>query len=90
VGFSRGVELSMAKIIRSSELIISETTVPSIAGSRKQPQGSTGAGDTVSSAPPSHQTYFRVFRGLSQGKCILITPGDGVLWRHLDKRAKQL
>jgi len=76
----------MARIIRPSELIIPEPPVPSIAGSRKQPEGSTGAGVLI---PPSHQTYF-IQESLGD-RMELVTPTHHrKLWVRLNKAAERL
>lgn len=73
----------MAKIIRSSELIIPELHSV-VTGRASKPEGSTRGGGVE--GPPSHQTYFDTW----YGRWILVSPQDGKIWRFFNRRAKRL
>jgi len=73
----------VAKIIRSSELIIPDH-LPVSTGRASKPEGSTRGGGVE--GPPSHQTYFDTW----YGRWIVVYPRDGKIWRFFNRRAKRL
>jgi len=73
----------VAKIIRSSELIIPEL-LPVDTGRASKPEGSNRGGGVE--GPPSHQTYFDTW----YGRYVLVFPQDGKIWRFFNRRAKRL